>query len=200
MKQSQIGGRHVMPFMSSLHRCSDTELLRGARAGDAEAFAWFYRRHRELLLGYFVRRTRRADIAMDLMAESFTAALVAVHRDNFEAPDVPVAWLFAIARNKLIDAHRHGQVDERARREAGLQPLVLDDGDLLRIDSLTDEGRILGLLERLPIDQREAVRAYIIDEHSYPEIANTTQTSQMVVRQRVSRGLRRLRKMLEAQS
>ncbi|HEX4344864.1 MAG TPA: sigma-70 family RNA polymerase sigma factor [Solirubrobacteraceae bacterium] len=186
--------------MPTLQRCSDSELLHAARAGEAEAFACFYRRHRELLLGYLVRRARRGDIAMDLMAESFTAVLVAVHRDDFEDPDLPIAWLFAIARNKLIDAHRRGLVDERARREAGLQPLVLDDDDLQRIDSLTEEGRVLELLERLPADQREAVRAHIVDDRDYSEIANDTRTSQMVVRQRVSRGLRRLRKMLEAQA
>lgn len=189
-----------MPYMSALHRSSDAELLRAARAGDAEAFAWFYRRHRGFLLAYLGRRARRADLAMDLMAESFAAALVAVHRDDYEDPDVPIAWLVAIARNKLIDAHRRGVVDEQARCEAGLQPLILDDGDLQRIDSLTEEGRVLGLLECLPADQRDAVRAHIIDDRGYPEIADDTRTSEMVVRQRVSRGLRRLRKMLEAQA
>ena len=134
------------------------------------------------------------------MAESFTAALIAVHRDDYEDPDVPLAWLFGITRNKLVDAHRRGVVDERARREARLQPLTLEDGDLQRIDSLTDEGRVLALLERLPAGQRDAVRAHIVDERSYPEIANDTRTSQMVVRQRVSPGLRRLRKLLEAQT
>lgn len=198
--RSQTGGQVVMLGMSALQRHTDTELLNAARAGNAEAFAWFYRRHRDLLLGYLARRAKRSDVAMDLMAESFAAALAAVHSPSYEAPDVPVAWLFAIARNKLIDAHRHGEVQERARREIGLQPLILDDGDLERIEALADEGHILGLLERLPTDQREAVRAHIIDDRGYPEIADDTQTSQMVVRQRVSRGLRRLRRMLEAQT
>lgn len=101
--------------------------------------------------------------------------------------------------NKLLDAHRRGHVEDRARREAGLQPLVLQDTDLERIDALTDEGRVLAMLERLPAAQRDAVRAHVLDDRGYGEIAADTQTSQMVVRQRVSRGLRRLRK-LEAQT
>lgn len=183
-----------------LQRRSDVELLRAARAGEAAAFACFYRRYQDPVVAYVVRRVRRADLAADLTAETFTAALVAVHRNNFTVPDVPVAWLFAIARNKLLDASRRHQVEDRARREAGLAPLILNDGDIQRIDSLTDEGRVLALLERLPEEQRDAVRAYIVDDRTYPEIAADAQTSQMVIRQRVSRGLRRLRKMLEAQT
>jgi RNA polymerase sigma-70 factor (ECF subfamily) len=52
-------------------------------------------------------------------------------------------------------------------------------------------------LERLPAEQREAIRARILDEQSYREIATRLRTSQLVVRKRVSRGLATLREELE---
>ncbi len=52
-------------------------------------------------------------------------------------------------------------------------------------------------LERLPDDQREAVRARVLDERSYPDIAGELDTSELVVRKRVSRGLSNLRAELE---
>ena len=56
---------------------------------------------------------------------------------------------------------------------------------------------MLELLERLPADQREAVRARVLDERSYPDIAGELETSELVVRKRVSRGLSNLRAELE---
>lgn len=53
------------------------------------------------------------------------------------------------------------------------------------------------LLKTLPLDQRNAIVEYVIDEQSYPELAAGLRCSEAVVRQRVSRGLRTLRKMLE---
>jgi len=50
-----------------------------------------------------------------------------------------------------------------------------------------------GVLEALPDEQRDAVRAHVIHERSYSEIASELQCSEALVRQRVSRGLRALR-------
>ncbi len=72
-------------------------------------------------------------------------------------------------------------------------PIAVTDEDLERIDNLVEEGAVLALLESLPAEQREAVRARVIDESSYDEIATELGTSAMVIRQRVSRGLRTLR-------
>jgi DNA-directed RNA polymerase specialized sigma24 family protein len=60
-------------------RRSDDELVRACRA-DPDSFAVFYRRHAQSLLGYFFRRTRHAELAADLTAETFAAALDGAHR------------------------------------------------------------------------------------------------------------------------
>ena len=46
-------------------------------AGDAASFERFYVRHVDEMLGFFVRRTRDAELAADLTAETFAAALKA---------------------------------------------------------------------------------------------------------------------------
>ena len=45
----------------------------------------------------------------------------------------------------------------------------------------------------LPPAQRDAVLARVVDERPYAEIAQEMQCSELLVRQRVSRGLRALR-------
>jgi RNA polymerase sigma-70 factor (ECF subfamily) len=49
------------------------------------------------------------------------------------------------------------------------------------------------LLAELPPDEQAAVRARVIEERDYAEIASALGCSELVVRKRVSRGLARLR-------
>jgi RNA polymerase sigma-70 factor, ECF subfamily len=58
---------------------------------------------------------------------------------------------------------------------------------------LLGAGAALAAVEQLPADQRAAVRARIIEERGYAEIAAGLRCSESVVRQRVSRGLARMR-------
>jgi RNA polymerase sigma-70 factor (ECF subfamily) len=110
------------------------------------------------------------------------------------------AWLFAIADHKLRDSLRRGRVEASARRTLGHQPLLLEDEDLVRVEELASLGSgasLEQLLGELPETQRAAVRARVLDERSYAAIARELRCSEAVVRQRVHRGLRRLRERLK---
>ena len=169
---------------------TDEELL-AAVAAEPEAFAVFYRRHVRPLLGYLVRRTRDGELAADLCAETFAAALDGAKRfDPGRGP--AVAWLYGIARRQLGHALARGVVEDRARRRLGMAPLVLTDEALERIEAEAGEVATAAL-DALPAEQREAVQARIVDERDYADIARATRTSEAVVRKRVSRGLAGLR-------
>jgi RNA polymerase sigma-70 factor (ECF subfamily) len=181
---------------------TDEDLLHDT-PDNPEAFGIFYRRHVDAVLAFFRVRTGDPELAADLMAETFAAALIAAPR--FQRRREPAAaWLFTIARRKLIDSWRRGRVEDAARRKLGLEPIDLDDGGLARIDALVDEERdprpLVELMERLPADQREALRLRVIEERDYGDIATTLKCSEAVVRQRVSRATRGLRAMREDES
>jgi RNA polymerase sigma factor (sigma-70 family) len=52
---------------------------------------------------------------------------------------------------------------------------------------------VVELLDELPHDQREALRARLVDDRAYDEIATAAGVSEAAIRQRVSRGLASLR-------
>src|SRR5690349_7795759 len=111
---------------------SDELLLVGT---DPAGFEEFYVRHVDMLLGFFARRTRDADMAADLTAETFAAALSARRRYRPEQ-GAAIAWLFGIAMNKLADAQRRGYAERRARRRMGMERIDLNDEDIVRINEL----------------------------------------------------------------
>jgi RNA polymerase sigma-70 factor (ECF subfamily) len=100
-----------------------------------------------------------------------------------------------IARNKLLESRRRGRVEARARRRLAFEEEALDDHDLARVDELAGGAHdgVVELVEALPERQRIAVRARVIEGREYSEIARELRCSELVVRQRVSRGLTRLR-------
>src|ERR1017187_2193740 len=183
-----------------LGEASDGELLAATRSRP-EAFAAFYDRYETSVVGYFTRRTGDPEVAADLTAEVFAAALGAAHRYRPETPTA-AGWLFTIARNTLAKSVRRGRVEAKARRRIGISAAVaLTSEELERVESAAcADGWVVELLEQLPAEQRQAVRARILEERSYPDIAGELETSELVIRKRVSRGLSNLRAELEKPS
>ena len=177
---------------------TDGELLRLATS-EPEAFAAFYRRHVEGVLRFFAGRTRDREVAADLMAETFAAALLAL--PSFRERTEPLAWLYSIARHKLVDSYRRGRVRADARRRLRIERLELDDQDLERVGEIATAkavgDRLRLILDSLPAGQREALEARVVDDREYAEIAHELRCSEVVVRKRVSRALEALRTRLE---
>ncbi len=178
----------------------DAELLASARS-QPQAFAAFYDRYETAVVGYFTRRTGDPEVAADLTAEVFSAVLGAAHRYRPHNPTA-AGWLFTIAHNTLAKSLRRGRVEAYARRRVGISDAVsFSSEELERVESAASaDGWVMELLERLPPEQRQAVRARVLEERSYPDIAGGLQTSELVVRKRVSRGLSNLRAELEKPS
>lgn len=172
-------------------RLDDAVLL----AGDAEAFGRFYALHEDYVLALFLRRGVRAEAAADLMAETFARALAA--RRTFDlARGEPRGWLTGIARHLLADSLRRGRIEDAARRKLGLERLEIDDEAIARIEELADDAALVAL-DDLPEDQRAAVRARVLGDSGYDDLARVLGCSPSVVRKRVSRGLRTLRERLQ---
>src|SRR4051794_41904327 len=91
------------------------------RSGDLEDFGRFYDRYVSALLAFFQRRVRDPEVAADLTAETFAAAMGS--RGRYQARTATAAvWLFAIAQHKLADYHPRGSAEGRVRPRPGLGP------------------------------------------------------------------------------
>jgi RNA polymerase sigma-70 factor (ECF subfamily) len=159
------------------------------------AFIEFYRRYERLVAGWLVRRTGDAELAADLTAEVFAAAYLAAPRFR-DGPEPAGAWLLGIARNKLLKSRRQARAETSSRRRLAVERIDISDAELVAVEELRDVGAV-DLLDGLPEDQRAAVRARILDESGYDEIARAASVSPAVARKRVSRGLATLRRRLE---
>ena len=127
----------MKPPNSDRH-ADDGRLIRRAQAGDEEALAEIYRGHVQEIYRYILSRTGDEAVAEDLTSEVFLRAVEALPRYKHRGAPL-AAWLYRIARDRVIDFHR-----ANVRR-----PTTALDDDLL--DSHPD-------LESILFEQAESAR------------------------------------------
>jgi RNA polymerase sigma factor (sigma-70 family) len=178
---------------------SDVEVLRLSR-DEPDAFGAFYERHAETVLRYFARRTLDPEAAAELTAETFAEAFASRRRFR-DLGRGGLVWLYGIGRHRLSRYFRTGAVDARARRRLGVPERGISEEDYERIEELIDfeqVGRaIASAFSVLSEEQREALTLRVVEGRTYHEVAEHLSCTEQTARARVSRGLRRLARVLD---
>ncbi len=173
----------------------DAGMIQRALEGNQSALAQIYDTYAKPIYRYHFSRVGNAPDAEDLTAQTFLAVIESLvryqHRDNF------TAWIFQIARNKLMDHfrrnHSHGEIHESVVDPA--------QGDVLEA-VVRDESRarLKSLLHLLDEEERELIRLRYTVELSFVEIAQLLGRKEDAVRKATRRILDRLSIQMEAQN
>jgi RNA polymerase sigma-70 factor, ECF subfamily len=161
-------------------------------------FAALYDRQASELLAFLARRTLDPEAAVDLLGETFASAFA--DRSQFRGGDAAsaVGWLYGIARHRLIDYQRRGQVQRRVMSRLGVERRSLTDNEFDRIEELATTAelrrQVAAELTELPEGDRELLRLRVVQEHSYRELASMLGITEQAARARTSRALKRLRR------
>lgn len=168
--------------------------LRAARRGRQAAWDALYREFAPALLGY--ARAQRAPDPEDLVGEVFLDVVRSLGRFHDEDEDSFRAWLFTIARRRLIDARRaSGRRPSAATEPVELERLGGTSEDELEALSLE---AVLALLARVSEEQREVLVLRVVAGLRLNEIAEVTGRHPEAVKALSKRGLARLRHLLSA--
>jgi RNA polymerase sigma factor (sigma-70 family) len=172
---------------------SDARLIEDAEHSPA-AFRELYERYATAVHNFHVRRTRDADAAHDLTAETFAQAWLSRARFRDEAAGSAGPWLFGIARHVLLTSVRRRALERSACERLGvLELLDRDPGRVEPADSWLEGD---DALDDLPQSQRDAIRLRVLDDLDYDGVANALGTTPRAARVRVSRGLAALRRRM----
>jgi RNA polymerase sigma-70 factor (ECF subfamily) len=166
-------------------------LLLASIAGDAAAHRAFLALVATHLRAFFRARLNGAPDAEDLLQET----LIALHtkRDTFDPTYPAAAWIYAIARYRLIDHLR------RTRRR-GVAVAVEDvEGELFahaEADASDARKDVSDLLTALPAKQRDAIRLTKLEELPVKEAADRLGLTVSDVKISVHRGLKTLMRLM----
>jgi RNA polymerase sigma-70 factor (ECF subfamily) len=159
-------------------------------AGNEAAHRAFLTEAAALLRAYFRNRLRGApEDAEDLVQET----LVALHtrRDSYDPTFPLTAWMYAIARYRLIDHVRRAK--HRAHASLDGVDVPSEDPHYEASDARRD---VLTLLEKLPTKQQTAIRLVKLEEKSVREAAAESGLSESDIKVSIHRGLKALMRLM----
>jgi len=167
--------------------------LVAAQDGDAEAYDRLLRSILPELEAFVIARLRDPTAAEDVVQNVLLSLHRALHTYRPERPVEP--WLFAIARNAVVDAQRKRRV--RRGRELPLESTPEPAMEPASPPALGLSRELIQALEAIPASQREAVELVKLQELSVAEAARRAGTTASALKVRAHRGYRALRRLLE---
>ncbi|MFP5490116.1 MAG: RNA polymerase sigma factor [Bacteriovoracia bacterium] len=154
---------------------TDEELMQLVQKNNLPAFEALYARHHERVWKYFFKKAPGR--AEDLFQECF-ARLLERREQWHGTPFLP--WLFVMARNLFIDDYRREKVRRTEYFEHESAAPVGHDIDEW-LEGLSDKDKVL-------------VKEHYLAGFSYEELATRYGTSEVSLRQKLSRALRSIKK------
>ena len=176
-----------------MNESQEAALVRRCQAGDKEAFRTLVEQYRSALFGTAYLMMRDRGLAEDVVQE----ALVQMwkHLPSFRLKSSVKTWMVRIVVNEVKQQFRKKQVPTVPIEQASE---VAVDSDEAAAAMIRNEERqhLKQALEKLPVEQREAVVLRYFSELTIPEVATVTGQREGTIKSRLSRALSHLGEML----
>jgi RNA polymerase sigma-70 factor (ECF subfamily) len=183
---------------------SDAELLAAHVAGDADAFARLFARHRDRLWAVALRTMGNPHDAADGLQDGLVSAYR--HAGSYRGDAAVTTWLHRVVVNACLDRLRAAKVRraeplpedlDEPRGRATLRTAAGEQDDPERAAIQADRRRaLLAALATLPAEQRAALVLLDIEGHSVAEVAAMLECAEGTVKSRCARGRERLAALL----
>jgi RNA polymerase sigma-70 factor (ECF subfamily) len=173
---------------------TDGELLQRVAGGDHNAFELLYRRFSRAVYGFALRRLGDRGRAEDAVQETFASVWRSARSYRPErGPGAP--WLYAVARNAIVDRAR-AKTDPTADRP---ETASGDPGPAERAESSFVAWQVHRALEELPESERTVLELAYWSGLSQSEVAEFLNIPLGTVKTRTRSGLARLADLLEGE-
>jgi RNA polymerase sigma-70 factor, ECF subfamily len=193
---SSLAALPLAPRQVTIHpvhsEVSDAELISRVGSGDRSAFEALYRRYSRPVFGLALRKLGDRGRAEDAVQETFASVWRAAASYRPErGPGAP--WLYAVARNAIVD-------NGRVRRDppvARVEEKAVEETPADRAESSWIAWRVHGALAELPENERVVIELAYWGGRSQSEVAEMLGIPLGTVKTRTRTGLSRLADKLE---
>jgi RNA polymerase sigma-70 factor (ECF subfamily) len=169
-------------------------LLAAVAKGDAAAFERLYQATAAKLYGVVLRIVRRADVAHEVMVETYLTVWTAAGAFDPAAAS-PLTWMLAIARNRALDLVRTNPENFSDEDATIAAPVAADPSATPMSDELR---RLLACMGRLDEERRRLILTAYYGGRSREELATEFHQPVAAVRSGLRRTLFDIQECLKA--
>lgn len=150
--------------MTDYSQFEDAQLIKYIHQ-DAKAFDALYHRYLPRLYRYCLQRVNDTQQAEDISAQVFFEVLNGLMNGIYQETGNFAAWLFSIARRRVIDHYRKPDVETLHESH----PYKPDFSK--QLENLDDKQQLIDLIQELDEEHQELLRLRFAVELSFDEIA-----------------------------
>ena len=177
---------------------SDLEAaLKAAQSGDEMAFATLWRENNSRLTKFVQSRTYKSDLDFEeIVSETWLNVARDVRKFKGDYSGF-TAWVYSIARNRIVDASRKRDRTIRPQEELE-EAFWIPSGQNIEKDFEADEGvkKIIEEINKLPSAQAEVLMLRVIGDLSVEDVAKIVKKNTNSVRVLAHRGLTSLKEAM----
>jgi RNA polymerase sigma-70 factor (ECF subfamily) len=177
---------------------SDLEAaLKAAQSGDEMAFATLWRENNSRLTKFVQSRTYKSDLDFEeIVSETWLNVARDVRKFKGDYSGF-TAWVYSIARNRIVDASRKRDRTIRPQEELE-EAFWIPSGQNIEKDFEADEGvkKIIEEINKLPSAQAEVLMLRVIGDLSVEDVAKIVKKNANSVRVLAHRGLTSLKEAM----
>jgi len=178
----------------------DADLVRRAQSYDEDALSALFDTYYPKVYNYGLIQLRDVQTAEDLASDVMLRVLESISR--YQPRGVPFsAWLFRIARNRLVDIRRRSH----RRREVGLHdslttPAGVRNSPDATVERALDFGQVCSALAQLTQAQEQVIVLRFLKDLDVATVARTLGRSESAVKSIQFRALTALRRIMQDQN
>jgi len=157
-------------------------LVLRCRRGDRQAFRELVETFERRLLYYLRRLTNDEQEAWDILQQTWLKVLRSIR--SIQDPRKFKSWIYTVAHRTAADRIRALSTEKSRREESDLDEIADENSDS---EHFENAGLVHYGLGKLPIDQREILTFFFLEEFSIAEIADILKLPDGTVKSRLHR-------------
>lgn len=172
----------------------EDQLILRCKEGDSSAFGELIKGYKTQLFTYLVRLSGNSTMAEDLFQDTLIKAWKGL--PAYKEQNKFSSWLFAIAHNIAIDAHRKNKTYENVNLKDDFTEVYVSENQHVQLEQNELKELIVDSLKLLPEKQRNV---FLLRQHSgmsFKEIAETTGQNINTVLSHMNYAVKKIRKIL----
>ena len=173
----------------------DESLLTAWKEGDRRAGNRLFERHFERIRRFFVNKTSGDDEVSELTQRTFLRCVDASER--FEGRSSFRTFLFAIARNVLLEHYRQRLRDRRCNDFGDLSLVDLGAGPSTLLHEKQEQQILLLALRKIPMKDQVILELYYWEKLTAIQIGEIMEIPENTARSRIRLGKQRLKEAIE---